>query len=164
MVGDPRIRAKVALTGGVLVVCAPILTARLSETRVTSAQVVRGELAGSGSALLQVTGGDPLVLATHRRLAVLDNVYVVAYTVPLLLGASLLSPPWRALGLSLTGVGVVADLTENAALVRALGVLASNQTEPQAADRPARRARRAALVKFAALIPAVGLAVAGTAT
>ena len=147
-----------------MVSCAPSLPGRVTETRVTPAEVVRGELAGSGYALLQVTGGDRLVLATHRRLAVLDNAHVVASTVPLLMGVSLLSPPCRALGLGLTGLAAVADLTENAALVRALGVLASNQTEPQAADRPARRARRAALVKFAALIPAVGLAVAGTAT
>jgi hypothetical protein len=162
MVASRRLRAVAALTGGVLVVGAPSLSARLTGTRVPLREVVRGELAGSGSALLQVTGGDRQVLATHRHLAVADNAFVAAYTVPLLLGISLLSAPGRPVGLGLTVLAAASDLTENAALVRALSLLAGDPARPTIADRPARRARRAALIKFAALIPAAGLALWGT--
>lgn len=162
MVADRRLRAVAALTGGAVVVGAPSLSARLTDTRVPLREVVRGELAGSGSALLRVTGGDPQVLATHRRLAVADNAYVAAYTIPLLLGISLLSAPGRPVGLGLTALAAASDLTENAALIRALDLLAGDPAHPTTADRPARRARRAALVKFAALIPAAGLALWGT--
>ncbi len=148
--------------GGVVVVGAPSLSARLAGTRVLLREVVRGELAGSGSALLGVTGGDRQVLVTHRRLAVTDNAYVVAYTVPLLLGISLLSSPGRPVGLGLTALAAASDLTENANLVRALDLLTDDPAHPTTADRPARRARRAALIKFAALIPAAGLALWGT--
>lgn len=162
MVRDRRARAVAALTGGVVVVCAPSLLARLTGTGVSPGEVVRVELAGSGAAVVQVTGGDRQALATHRRLATLDNVYVAAYPVPLVLGIGLLPPPGRQVGVGLTGLAAVADLIENAALVRALDLLATHPAQPQSADSPARRARRAALVKFSALIPAAGLALWGT--
>jgi hypothetical protein len=94
-VADRRVRAVAALTGGVVVVGAPSLSARLTGTRVPLREVVRGEQAGSGSSLLQVAGGNRQVLTQHRRLSVADNAYVVAYTVPLLLGIGLLSAASR---------------------------------------------------------------------
>lgn len=161
MIGERRVRAIAALIGGVVVVSAPSLSARMTGSRVPLREIVRGELAGSGSALLGVTGGDRQVLATHRRLAVADNAYVAAYTVPLLLGISLLSAPGRPLGLGLTALAAASDLTENTALVRALDLLADDPGHPTTADRPAERARRAAQIKFVALIPAAVLAMWG---
>ncbi len=145
-----------------MVVGAPSLLARLTGPGVHPGEVVRVELAGSGAAVVQVTGGDRQALAAHRRLVMLDNAYVAAYPVPLVLGIGLLPPPWRQVGVGLTGVAAVADLIENAALVGALDLLATHPTQPQSADGPARRARRAALVKFSALVPAAGLALWGT--
>lgn len=150
-----------ALAGGVGVACAPSLTARLTDIRVAPGDIVRVELSGSGAAMLKAAGGDPRVLVTHRRLAVLDNTFIAAYTVPLVLGISLLPSPGRGIGLGLTALAAVADLNENAALVRALDLLATDPAHATVADRPARRARQCALVKFTALIPAAGLAAWG---
>lgn len=123
--------------------------------------MVAVELAGSGQALLTAAGGTPDGLATHRRLVRYDNGYIVVYSVSLLLGSSLLRPPWRAAGIAVILATAAADYTENAALDRALRTLQTPGLEPAAADRPARLARRAALLKFGSLGPATMLSLLG---
>jgi hypothetical protein len=164
MPADRRVRALSALAGGVVVVCAPGVLARLAGPGIRPDQVVRVELAGSGTALLHVASADRQALATHRLLTELDNAYIAVYTTALLLGIGLLPPPWRAIGLGLTALTAGSDLIENAALVKALRMLETYPTHPQAADPSARLARTAALVKFAALVPAGGLALWGATT
>jgi len=123
--------------------------------------VVAVELAGSGRALLAAAGGTSEGLATHRTLLRYDNGYIVVYSVPLLLGASLLDPPWRAAVVALGVAAAAADYTENAALDRALRTLQTLGLQPAHADRPALLARRAAVLKFGALGPTSMLSLAG---
>ena len=103
-------------------------------------------------------------LQAYRSLLGLgDNVYVAVYSAPLLLGVDLLPGQARRLGVLLALGTAAADVVENVALEDALGVLLADPSQPELADPSARRARRAASVKFALLGPAIGMAIVGVA-
>ncbi len=157
-------QAHVAVTLAVAAVTLPSAVQALSGSRVGSREIVQVEFAGSGERLMALAQSRRERLQTYRSLLGLrDNAYVAVYSAPLLLGVDLLPGKARHIGLLLALGTAAADVAENVALEDALGILLADPSQPALADLGARRARRAASVKFALLGPAIGMALWGVA-
>lgn len=162
ILGNTRRQARVTVVLAAAAVAAPSLVQAVTRIRIGSQEILAVEFAGSGERLLDLAQGDQQRLEAYRSvLGVRDNAYVVAYTLPLLLGADLLPGSARLIAGAVVGGTAAADVVENLALESALEALQADPTRPEQADHAARRARRAAAVKFGLLGPAVGLALWG---
>ena len=158
--GRIQARLSLALAGGA--VALPTVVQVVAKTDLGSREIVQVEFAGSGEKLLALAGASPERLELFRSLlGRRDDFYVAMYGAPLVLGADLLPGVARGTGMALTLGTVAADIVENHALERALRALLRNPGEPGLADRDASLARKAAAVKFALLVPAIGLSIGG---
>lgn len=153
-------RLSLGLLGGAVAI--PAVVRVVANTEMEFQEIVAVEFAGSGEQLLSMAGGSAERLELLRSLlGRRDNFYVVIYSVPIALGADLLPGVARPLGLALTAGTAAADMVENLALERSLQSLLDDPDNPERADSDALLASRAAGLKFALLVPALGMAVWG---
>lgn len=159
-------RVQAGVGTGLLVTAglAPTVLQRLNGNTLGLREIVGVECAGTGGRMVELTEGDLDRLEQYRLvLGVRDNFYVAGYITPIILGVDLLPDRLRKLGVCLATVTATADVIENLALEQALMLLIEDPERPQRADQAALRARNAAIIKFAALGPALGMAIWGIA-